>query len=81
MDAVQQQWNYPRDMGGKSCRVRVTQISSGDVVSADIQECASRSLAESVRRAIISASPLPMPADPSLFESTVIFTFIVPSRE
>ena len=78
--AIQQNWRPPLEMAGESCRVRITQNADGHVISAEIQECASASLGESVRRAVFLASPLPRPTDPAFFNPTVFATFIVPSR-
>jgi len=81
VSAIEQNWTPPAGMDGKSCQVRIEQTFAGDVLSISFRECASMSLFESLRQAIMSASPLPLPADATLFQGTFRAKFIVPTRE
>ena len=81
VSAIEQNWKPPADMVGESCEVRLEQSFAGDVLSVSVRACASMSLAESLRQAIMSSSPLPLPADAALFQATIRAKFIVPTRE
>jgi len=81
VSAIEQNWTPPADMAGKSCEVRISQSFAGDVLSVSVRNCASMSLAASLQQAIMSASPLPLPADATLFQGTFRAKFIVPTRE
>lgn len=65
---------------GKSCQVVVTQSESGEVQAVEFKRCASKEIAWSVETAVLKASPLPLPTDPSLFNSKLVITFVAPER-
>lgn len=74
---VRRNWSEPASARpGDSCEVRVQQIPGGEVISAVALNCTGdAAFARSVETAVLRASPLPLPADPRLFERNVIFTF------
>lgn len=74
---VENSWIRPvSSRQGQSCEVIVTQASSGDVIDVRVQSCDSTdTFRESVKRAVMRASPLPLPPDPELFERQIHFTF------
>ena len=56
--------------------VRVSQERNGAVTSVQVQSSSGhRAFDESVRQAILRASPLPVPEVPSLFDPTIVITF------
>jgi colicin import membrane protein len=58
--------NWPPDL---TCKVRVKLLPSGNVVTATAVSCGGNpGFAESVEQAVLSASPLPVPADPGMFD-------------
>jgi colicin import membrane protein len=71
--------NWRRPPGAKAgleCEVRVSQIPGGEVVSVQMGKCnGDAAIIRSIENAVYRSSPLPPPADPSLFERTLIFTF------
>ena len=58
------------------CEVNLRQIPGGEVVSVTVGKCDSPLLARALETAVLKASPLPPPAEPSLFDQyvTVIFS-------
>jgi len=59
------------------CTVRVQQLPDGTVVSARIVKSSGNALLDkSVEDAVFRASPLPKPADPSVFERDLTFIFV-----
>lgn len=74
---VERQWRRPPGMpAGLKCRIRVTQIPGGEVVNARIIEGSGNSaFDQSVEKAVLKASPLPLPKDPSLFVREFDFLF------
>lgn len=74
---VRRNWNEPASARpGDSCDVRVQQIPGGEVVSAVAFNCTGdAAFARSVEAAVLRSSPLPLPADPRLFERNLLFTF------
>ncbi len=66
----------PSAKAGLECEVRVSQIPGGEVVSVQMGKCnGDATVIRSIENAVYRSSPLPPPADPSLFERTLIFTF------
>lgn len=75
--SVERSWIRPDNWpAGASCVVRVSQIPGGEVVEVRIvQSCGSPTLDRSVEDAVLRASPLPRPPDPSVFSREIEFTF------
>ena len=66
----------PTARRGLKCRVTVTMVPGGTVVGATVGECnGDATVRESLRNAVLRASPLPMPRDPALFERTLVLEF------
>ncbi|MHB9021096.1 MAG: cell envelope integrity protein TolA, partial [Halothiobacillus sp.] len=58
------------------CHVRISQASDGTVINVKVLQCDGDQLFQrSVQQAIERASPLPLPSDMSLFQSSINFTF------
>ena len=74
---VQKHWIRPASTTGKfQCIVSVEQLPDGTVRAAHIDKtCGSSALDKSVEDAVYRASPLPRPADPSVFERDLTFIF------
>ncbi len=74
---VENSWLRPvTAYAGQSCEVIVTQTMAGDVIDVQVQSCTSDNVFQrSVERAVRSASPLPLPPDPELFERKIYFKF------
>lgn len=74
---VERSWLRPAGSAtGQSCVVRVNQTGSGEVIDVQIQSCnGDTAFQRSVERAVVQASPLPLPRDPELFDREIIFTF------
>ena len=52
------------------------QIPGGDVVDVRVVRCnGDATVVQSIKAAVLKASPLPRPPDPSLFEKELIFRF------
>jgi colicin import membrane protein len=61
---------------GINCEVRVTQVPGGTVVNVQVGRCnGDESVRQSIEAAVYRASPLPLPADPALFERILVVTF------
>lgn len=75
---VTQNWNRPSSVTKRlSCKVRVSLVPSGDVMSVSVVKSSGDPLFDnSVERAIYKASPLPVPKNPEVFEQFRRFTFI-----
>ncbi len=62
-----------------SCKVTVIQTPLGDVVSVSVslQQCTKKDIAfqRSIERAVLRASPLPLPKNPEVFDREISFTF------
>ena len=74
---IRQRWlkppGAPDDL---ECVVNVTQIPSGDVTSVSIGRCnGDAAVIRSIEAAVLKASPLPRPGDPSLFQRNLVVTF------
>ena len=61
---------------GLSCEVRITQVPGGEVVGVKVGTCnGDDSVRQSIETAAYRASPLPLPADPALFDRNLVVTF------
>ncbi|MDH5256158.1 MAG: cell envelope integrity protein TolA, partial [Gammaproteobacteria bacterium] len=71
--------NWVRPPGAKpglECDVLVTQIPGGEVAAVQMGRCnADDTVRRSIEAAVLRASPLPLPDDPTLFERNLRFTF------
>lgn len=75
---VTQNWNQPSTVSAKlSCKLKVSLIASGDVMSVSVLKSSGDPLFDaSVERAVYKASPLPVPEDPDVFKQFRSFTFV-----
>ena len=66
----------PEVRGNPEAEFEVAQLPSGEVLSAKLRKSSgNQALDEAIERAIFSASPLPKPADMSLFQRDLILKF------
>lgn len=74
---VERKWLRPAGAKpGLECEVSVTQIPGGVVTDVQIGRCnADEAVRRSIEAAVLKASPLPLPDDPTLFERNLRFTF------
>jgi len=74
---VTRNWIRPASAApGIECVVAVTQIPGGDVTAVQIESCNGDAVVRrSIEAAVLKASPLPLPDDPSLFDRRLRFTF------
>lgn len=74
---VQRNWiRPPSASSGVRCTLHINQIPGGDVVGVRIAECnADDATRRSIEAAVVKASPLPEPRDPTLFDRNLIFIF------
>ena len=74
---IERVWLRPPAAGGISpCEVVVEQDEKGEVLSAQVQGCrASQAWQDSLRNAVVKASPLPRPPEPDLFDRRLVITF------
>ena len=75
---VERNWRKPPGMTpNMECTVRVSQIPGGEVVDAQIVSCTTQdeNFKRSVINAVYKASPLPKPADASIFQRALEFKF------
>jgi colicin import membrane protein len=75
---IERAWIRPASaQPGVTCIVAVSQVLGGDVASVQVKSCSINdpALRQSVENAVYSASPLPPPPDPSLFERNLELTF------
>lgn len=74
---VEANWSKPDNWPtGTSCTVRVSQIPGGEVIEARVvHSCGDPFLNRSVENAVLRASPLPSPPDPSVFSRELEFVF------
>jgi colicin import membrane protein len=74
---IRQHWDRPLSARqGIDCVVNVVQLPSGDVMSASVAACnGDDAVRRSIERAVLEASPLPKPPDPSLFERNLRVNF------
>lgn len=76
-EQVERFWLHPPAAGNISpCEVVVEQDEKGVVLSAKVRGCrASQAWQDSLRNAVLKASPLPGPPDPKLFDRHLVITF------
>ena len=76
-DKIERNWLRPPSTGQRlKCVVRVWQIPGGEVVMVEIQTSSGNDTFDrSVEEAVLRASPLPVPKDPSLFNRQIVMTF------
>jgi colicin import membrane protein len=75
---IQRAWiRPPSAQPGVECIVQVSQVRGGDVTAVHVTSCTinDAALRQSVENAVLSASPLPDPPDPALFERNLELTF------
>ena len=74
---IERNWIKPASAGvGLSCTVSVRQLPGGEVVSVVVESCnGDEAVRRSVEAAVFKASPLPEPANPSLFDRNLRFLF------
>jgi colicin import membrane protein len=75
---IQRAWiRPPSARPGVTCIVSVQQIPGGEVTAVRVTSCSieDAALRQSVENAVYSASPLPPPPDPALFERNLELTF------
>ena len=66
----------PNARTGLNCEVRITQVPGGEVVGVRVGNCnGDESVRQSIEAAAYRASPLPLPADPNLFDRNLLVTF------
>lgn len=80
-DDVASHWHRPNPFYEDIvCTIYVVQNRDGVVEAAEVKDCnASDEVAVSVRDAVLSASPLPIPDDPELFDENIVFHFLCPA--
>jgi colicin import membrane protein len=75
---IQRAWIKPASARpGVTCIVSVSQVLGGEVTAVRVNSCSidDAALRQSVENAVYSASPLPPPPDPALFERNLELTF------
>ncbi len=73
---VQRNWLRAPGSTGTLCSVLINQIPGGDIVGVRVTDCdGDTAFQRSVESAVRKASPLPMPADPALFQREIQFDF------
>ena len=66
----------PSATPGLECEVNIRQIPGGEVVSVSIGKCnGDTTVRQSIEAAVQKASPLPTPADPTLFDQDIRLNF------
>lgn len=75
---IRRNWTRPINSIDKfQCALSVQILPGGSVVDVKLtSSCGSPALDESVKRAVLKSDPLPMPADPDVFDRNLNFTFI-----
>ncbi|MGI9331589.1 MAG: cell envelope integrity protein TolA, partial [Gammaproteobacteria bacterium] len=69
-------WKRPANYKGLTCVLLVSQLPGGDVADVQVLQSSGNALFDnSVKAAVFSASPLPLPRDPTLFERELRFEF------
>ncbi|MEY4378097.1 MAG: hypothetical protein RJB26_2647 [Pseudomonadota bacterium] len=76
-ERIESNWYRPASAKrGLQCRVAVTLVPGGTVVSAVVEACnGDAAVRESLRAAVLKSSPLPLPKDPRLFERKLVLEF------
>ncbi len=77
-ERIESNWYRPASARrGLQCRVAVTLVPGGTVVSAVVEACnGDAAVRESLRAAVLKSSPLPLPKDPRLFERKLVLEFM-----
>src|SRR5262249_51006626 len=77
-NSIQRSWlRPPSAKPGLDCMVYVTQVPGGEVTNVRVGECnGDAAVRQSIESAVLRASPLPPPPDPSLFERNLEIRFI-----
>jgi colicin import membrane protein len=75
---IQRNWlRPPSAKPGINCMVYVTQVPGGEVTNVRVGECnGDAAVRQSIESAVLRASPLPPPPDPSLFDRNLEIRFI-----
>jgi colicin import membrane protein len=75
---IQNNWVQPASTpDGLTCKVEVRQVVGGSVTSANVLSCnGDDAVRQSIVTAVLKASPLPAPPDPSLFDPDLTFDFV-----
>lgn len=69
-------WAYPKYAKNWSCTVEVFQTQEGYIKSIKYLKCNDdKRFRRAVKLALLSSSPLPLPSDKKVFNSSIIFTF------
>ena len=80
-ESVKREWNYQGAKDGWGCDVRVVQDENGVVQEFDVNNCIidesyrKALFINSIEKAVLKASPLPVAPDKSIFDSEIIFKF------
>lgn len=76
--AIQRHWVRPDALPAGKCRVRIRQVPSGEVVEVEVQpDCPYDSAGQqSLRRAVLKASPLPYAGFEAVFQRDVVLVFV-----
>ena len=76
-ERIESNWYRPASARrGLQCRVAVTLVPGGTVVSAVVEACnGDAAVRESLRAAVLKSSPLPLPKDPRRFERKLVLEF------
>lgn len=74
---IENNWSPPPSTpDGLKCKVEVRQVVGGSVTSANVLSCnGDDAVRQSIVTAVLKASPLPAPPDPSLFDPDLTFDF------
>lgn len=74
---VQRAWIQPPSVRpGLDCRVAVTQVPGGAVLQVEVRQCnGDEAVKQSIEAAVLRASPLPSPPDPTIFERELELRF------
>ena len=73
---VERSWLRPTGSRGTHCQVLIHQIPGGEVIDVRLTDCdGDVAFQRSVEAAVRKASPLPMPADPEVFDREIEFIF------
>ena len=76
-DKIEKIWIRPSEpVNGLKCVARLSQIPGGKVVEVEVLTSSGNAAYDrSVRDAVLRASPLPVPKNPSLFDRNIVITF------
>ena len=80
---IQRAWiRPPSAKPGLDCMVYVTQVPGGEVTNVRVGECnGDAAVRQSIESAVLRASPLPPPPDPSLFDRNLEIRFMPAETE